>query len=122
MSDHHLEATAIEPISPEQLEPGDELLQSSLWASLKQRFGWTPHAFRVPVGASSYTLLTLARARTSHASACANPIDAVEAALRRTKEGDIVLVAGSVYLAGAVLDGARRGEIWPRHGPDAKVG
>lgn len=62
MSDHHLEATAIEPISPEQLEPGDELLQSSLWASLKQRFGWTPHAFRVPVGASSYTLLTLARA------------------------------------------------------------
>ena len=57
----------------------------------------------------------------AHASACADPVQAVEEALRQAEEGDIVLVAGSVYLAGAVLDGARRGEIWPRRGPDAKV-
>ena len=66
-------------------------------------------------------LLPLARGRTAQAAACASPIQAVEAALRQAKEGDIVLVAGSVYLAGAVLDGARRGEIWPRRGPSAKV-
>jgi lipid II:glycine glycyltransferase (peptidoglycan interpeptide bridge formation enzyme) len=57
----HPQETALEVIPLQHLEPGHELLQSFLWASLKQRFGWTPHAFRLPTAAGSSTLLTLAR-------------------------------------------------------------
>ena len=59
-------ALAVEPIPLGRLEPGDELLQSGLWAELKRQFGWEPHGFRIE-GAQGegsedrYTLLALAR-------------------------------------------------------------
>lgn len=33
------------PISPHQLPPGSNLLQSPFWALFKSRFGWRPYAF-----------------------------------------------------------------------------
>lgn len=59
-------------------------------------------------------LLPFARARRSDAQAHEGPIPtAVTAALRGAGPGDLVLVCGSVYLAGEVLAAADGGEIWP---------
>ncbi len=43
----------------EELDSGDNLLQSAFWARLKERYGWQPYAFRTSAG--DCTLLTLVR-------------------------------------------------------------
>lgn len=47
------------PIASEELEAGDNLLQSPFWARLKERHGWQSYAFRVNMAAP--TLLVLVR-------------------------------------------------------------
>lgn len=52
----------VRPIALEELQPGDELLQSALWGRFKERFGWRTHAVRWLAPGGGGTLLTLARA------------------------------------------------------------
>lgn len=52
----------VRPIALEELQPGDELLQSALWGRFKERFGWRTHALRWLAAGGGGTLLTLARA------------------------------------------------------------
>lgn len=52
----------VSPIALEDLKPGDELLQSPLWARFKQRFGWHPEPVYWVAGGSGGTLLSLTRA------------------------------------------------------------
>lgn len=52
----------VRPIALQELQPGDELLQSALWARFKERFGWRTHAVRWLAAGAGGTLLTLARA------------------------------------------------------------
>ncbi len=66
-------------------------------------------------------LLAFAADRLAAANAVDDPTSAVAAALRSCGRGDVVLVAGSVYLAGEVLGAADRGEIWPRARSGATV-
>ena len=51
-----------DPIALEDLKPGNELLQSTLWARFKQRFGWYPEPVYWVAGGSGGTLLSLTRA------------------------------------------------------------
>jgi len=58
-------------------------------------------------------LLPLALERQADARAVESPTEAVSAALALAQPDEIVLIAGSVYLAGHVLGAADRGEFWP---------
>ena len=49
------------PIALDDLQPGDELLQSALWGRFKQRFGWHPQAVSWQAAGSGGTLLALTR-------------------------------------------------------------
>ena len=49
------------PIALDELQPGDELLQSALWGRFKARFGWVPLAVSWQAAGSGGTLLALAR-------------------------------------------------------------
>ena len=49
------------PIALDDLKPGDELLQSALWARFKQRFGWRPEPVYWVARGSGGTLLSLMR-------------------------------------------------------------
>ena len=49
------------PIGLEELQPGDELLQSALWGRFKERFGWRARALHWTAGGRGGTLLTLTR-------------------------------------------------------------
>ena len=51
----------VRPIVLDELQPGDELLQSTLWGRFKERFGWRARALRWTAGGGGGTLLTLAR-------------------------------------------------------------
>ena len=48
-------------IGLDELQPGDELLQSALWARFKERFGWRARALRWTAAGGGGTLLTLTR-------------------------------------------------------------
>ena len=52
----------VRPIALNDLQPGDELLQSALWGRFKERFGWRTHAVCWQAAGGGGTLLTLARA------------------------------------------------------------
>ena len=49
------------PIALNDLQPGDELLQSALWGRFKQRFGWRPEPVSWQAAGSGGTLLALTR-------------------------------------------------------------
>ncbi len=49
----------LEPIDVQDLDPGDNLLQSAFWAGFKKRYGWRPLAFQDTE--SGITLLVLTR-------------------------------------------------------------
>ena len=49
------------PIALDDLQPGDEVLQSALWGRFKQRFGWRAQPLRWKAAGSGGTLLTLTR-------------------------------------------------------------
>lgn len=49
------------PIALNELQPGDELLQSALWGRFKQRFGWRPEPVSWQAAGSCGTLLALTR-------------------------------------------------------------
>ena len=51
----------VHDIALDDLQPGDELLQSALWARFKERFGWRSEAFHWVAGGTGGTLLTLTR-------------------------------------------------------------
>ena len=48
-------------IALDELQPGDELLQSALWARFKERFGWRARALRWTAAGGGGTLLALIR-------------------------------------------------------------
>ena len=49
------------PIGLDELQPGDELLQSALWGRFKERFGWRARALQWTASGRGGTLLTLTR-------------------------------------------------------------
>ena len=48
---------SLNPVTCEELHPGDNLLQSPFWGRLKERYGWHPYAFRTVENASSLLVL-----------------------------------------------------------------
>ena len=51
----------LEQIKTSELNPGNELLQSFMWARFKEKFGWRAHAFRLKFNFSESTFLCLSR-------------------------------------------------------------
>ena len=51
----------VSDIALDDLKPGDELLQSALWARFKERFGWRARAWRWSAPDAGGALLTLTR-------------------------------------------------------------
>ena len=49
------------PIALDDLQPGDELLQSALWGRFKERFGWRAQPLQWKAAGSGGTLLALTR-------------------------------------------------------------
>ena len=63
----------------------------------------------------------LGRASAAPVDAIDDPVEAVRAALAAAAPADVVLVAGSVYLAGAVLAASDAGALWPAPAPRASL-
>ena len=49
------------PIALDDLQPGDELLQSALWGRFKERFGWRAQPLQWEAAGDGGTLLALTR-------------------------------------------------------------
>ena len=83
----------VRPIALDELQPGDELLQSALWGRFKERFGWRAQALRWTAGGGGGTLLTLARS---------------------TPFGALLYAPGGVPLPGDGSGAALLGQLAPR--------